>query len=111
VLGTVERCAAPARGAERHLAVSLDAGRVYTVSLHTAPRGVRAFLSLYGPAGDLIGCEEGWGRVRLAQTAPATGRYTVAAEIGGGGAAFILRVRSLTSDELARAADDPLYVL
>ena len=111
VLGTVERCPARPSGGENRFDVALNGRRVYTVSVQTVPRGVHALVSLYGPMGELIGCEAGWGRVRLVHTAPATGLYAVSAEVGPGGEAFLLRVLSWTPDEIARAVEDPLYVL
>lgn len=108
VPGAVERC--PGVG-EGRFSVALTGGRVYTVSVQSVPRGVHALISLYGPTGELIGCEAGWGRVRLVQAAPASGLYMIAAEIGSAGEAFVLRVLSWTPDEVARAVEDPLYVL
>ena len=49
--------------------------------------------------------------MRLVLAAPATGIYAVAAEVSAGGDAFVLRVQSWTRDQVARAIEDPLYVL
>lgn len=110
-IGGLERFPVGAGGGERRFAVALAGGQVYTLDLQTVPRGVRALVSLYAPAGELIGSEEGWGRVRLFQAAPATGVYAVAVEVAAGGDAFVLRVQPWTRDQVARASEDPLYVL
>lgn len=110
-VGVIARVAARADGGETRLPVGLVGGRVYTVELHTVPRGGSALLGLYGPAGDLIGSEGGRGRVRLALTAPATGTYAVSAQVAGAGETVVLRVLSWSADEVTRAREDPLYVL
>ena len=111
VLGKVERSATRPDGGESRFSVALTGGRIYTVSVQPAPRGAHALVSLYGGTGELIGCEGGWGRVRLTQTAPATGPYIMTVEVGPGGEAFVVRISSWSSDEVARALEDPLYVL
>jgi hypothetical protein len=110
-VGGTERVPVRRGGGERRFSVALVGGQVYTVDLQTVPRGVPALLGLYAPAGELIGSEGAWSRVRLVLTAPATGIYTVAADVAAGGDAFVLRVQPWTRDEVARAIEDPLYVL
>ncbi len=110
-LGTVERCAVDGEQVERRFAVTLEGGRVYTVDLQAVPRGTRTLVSLFGPDGELIGCDGDWSRVRLVQSAPTSGAYAVSVEVGPGGEGFVLRVLSWSVDEVARAIEDPLYVL
>ena len=110
-VGGTERVPVRSDGGEHRFTVALVGGQVYTFDLQTLPRGVRALLSLYAPAGEIIGSEGGWGRVRLVLAAPATGIYAVAAEVLAGGDAFVLRAQSWTRDQVARAIEDPLYVL
>lgn len=98
-------------GGEDRFTVALVAGRVYTIELEPVPRGVRSMVSLYGPAGDLVGCHSGWARVRLVQSAQASGLHAVVAEVGPGAEALVVRVQPWTSEEVARAIEDPLYVL
>lgn len=109
--GAVERCSVEPMGGESRFAVVLVAGQVYTADLQSVPRGVRTLVSLFDPAGELIGCHGGWGRVRLIQSAPTTGTYTLSVEIGPGAEAFALRLAPLTADEVERAIEDPLYVI
>lgn len=107
----IGRRAIGADGGEDRFTVALTAGRVYTIELEPVPRGVRSVVSLYGPAGDLLGCHGGWSEVRLVQSAPASGLYAVVAEVGSGAEALVVRVLPWTSEEVTRAIEDPLYVL
>lgn len=109
-VGVVERRSVEPDGGENRFGVTLEGGRVYTVEFQAVPRGAPSDVSLYGPSGDLIACAGGWGRVRLVHTAPADGYYAVAATVGPGVDAFVLRVLPWTADEVARATEDPLYV-
>lgn len=110
-LGSIERSVARAGGGESRFEVAMTAGQVYTIEVRPVPRDTHALVTLYGPAGELVGCEGRWGRVRLVHTAPASGVSLVTAAIGAGGEAFVLQVTSWTREEVTRAVEDPLYVM
>jgi hypothetical protein len=110
-LGAIVNSPVRSDGAESRFEVALAGGQVYTIEVQPVPRGGRSLVSIYGPSGELIGSEGGWGRVRLVQTAPSTGLYAVSAEAAAGGDAFVLRVLPWTPDEVSRAIDDPLFVM
>lgn len=108
--GVVERCLARPGGGESRLEVPMTAGQVYTIEVSPVPRDVHAHVALYGPAGELVGCETRWGRVRLVHAAPSTGTWMVSVAVGAGGEAFVVQVAARTREEVARAVEDPLYV-
>ncbi len=110
-LGSVERSVARAGGGESRFEVAMTAGRVYTIEVRPVPRDTHALVTLYGPAGELAGCEGRWGRVRLVHGAPATGLCLITVAVGGGGEAFVVQVTSWTREEVTRAVEDPLYVM
>ena len=105
------RCVERPAGGESRFDVPMTAGQVYTVHVSPVPRDAHALVALYGPAGELARCEGAWGRVRLVHAAPSTGTWMVSVTVGPNAGAFVVQVVARTREEVARAIEDPLYVM